>query len=44
MDLQKEIKALTQQLHEEMITTRRYLHQHPEVSYKEFENNKIHQI
>lgn len=41
MDLQKEIKALTQQLHEEMITTRRYLHQHPEVSYKEFETTKF---
>lgn len=41
MDLQKEIKALTQQLHEEMITTRRYLHQHPEVSYKEFETTEF---
>ncbi|MFY0683788.1 MAG: amidohydrolase [Balneola sp.] len=41
MNLHQKIKELTQELHQEMIDTRRYLHQHPEVSYKEFETTKF---
>jgi len=41
MNLHKKIKDLTQNLHQEMIATRQYLHQHPEVSYKEFETTKF---
>ncbi|MEP1151435.1 MAG: amidohydrolase [Balneola sp.] len=41
MNLHQKIKKLTQELHQEMIDTRRYLHQHPEVSYKEFETTKF---
>jgi amidohydrolase len=41
MDILKEIKSITAKLHNEMIATRRYLHQHPEVSYKEFETTKF---
>lgn len=41
MDIQKKIKSLTEQLYQEMIATRRHLHQHPEVSYKEFETTKF---
>lgn len=41
MNLHQKIKDLTQELHQEMIDTRRYLHQHPEVSYKEFETTKF---
>jgi amidohydrolase len=41
MNIQQKIKDLTKELHQEMIDTRRYLHQHPEVSYKEFETTKF---
>ena len=41
MNLHQKIKELTQELHQEMIDTRRYLHQYPEVSYKEFETTKF---
>jgi len=41
MNIQEEIKSLTTKLHDEMIATRRFLHQHPEVSYKEFETSKF---
>jgi len=41
MSLHQQIKKLTKSLHQEMIATRRYLHQHPEVSYKEFETTKF---
>ncbi len=35
------IKELAEALHDEMIANRRYLHQHPEVSYKEFETTSF---
>ena len=41
MNLHNEIKDLTKNFHQEMIENRRYLHQHPEVSYKEFETTKF---
>ncbi|MEO9887807.1 MAG: amidohydrolase, partial [Balneola sp.] len=41
MNLHNKIKELTKNFHQEMIETRRYLHQHPEVSYKEFETTKF---
>lgn len=41
MDILKQIKSIAATLHDEMIATRRYLHQHPEVSYKEFETTKF---
>lgn len=41
MSLHQQIKKLTKSLHQEMIATRRYLHQHPEISYKEFETTKF---
>ncbi len=41
MNLHNKIKDLTKNFHQEMIETRRYLHQHPEVSYKEFETTKF---
>ena len=36
MNLNDKIKQLTKELHDEMISDRRHLHQYPEVSYKEF--------
>ena len=41
MKHQAEILALTQKYFNYMVQTRRYLHQHPEVSYKEFETTKF---
>ncbi len=41
MSIKQKINSLTQELHQEMIETRRYLHQHPEVSYREFETTKF---
>ncbi len=41
MALLSKIKDLANQFQEEMVATRRYLHQHPEVSYKEFETTKF---
>ncbi len=41
MSLHQQIKKLTKSLHQQMIATRRYLHQHPEISYKEFETTKF---
>ncbi|MEQ8579646.1 MAG: amidohydrolase [Balneola sp.] len=41
MNLHNKIKDLAKNFHQEMIETRRYLHQHPEVSYKEFETTKF---
>ncbi|MFN5334192.1 MAG: M20 family metallopeptidase [Bacteroidota bacterium] len=38
--LKEKIKALAQEFHQEMIETRRHLHQHPELSYVEFETSK----
>jgi amidohydrolase len=38
--LQQTIKQLAAQHAQDNITTRRYLHAHPEVSYKEFETSK----
>lgn len=35
------IKELAGAIHDEMIANRRYLHQHPEVSYKEFETTSF---
>jgi amidohydrolase len=40
MGLESKIKELTQKYHPEMVEMRRYLHQHPEVSYKEYETTK----
>ncbi len=39
--MHSKIKQLAEKYFEEAITTRRYLHQHPEVSYKEFETTKF---
>lgn len=41
MQLKKELLELTQKYLPYMIETRRYLHQHPEVSYKEYETTKF---
>ncbi|MEQ9263764.1 MAG: amidohydrolase, partial [Balneolaceae bacterium] len=41
MSLQSQVLDLVTQYHDDMISTRRYLHQHPEVSYKEFETTKF---
>ncbi len=41
MNQNEKIKALTEQFYQEMVDTRRYLHQYPEVSYKEFETTKV---
>ncbi len=41
MQLKKELLELTKRFVPYMIETRRYLHQHPEVSYKEFETTKF---
>lgn len=41
MNIQSKILELTAKYHNEMISIRRYLHQHPEVSYKEFETTKF---
>lgn len=41
MHLKKELLELTGKYVPYMIETRRYLHQHPEVSYKEFETTKF---
>lgn len=41
MSLRSKIIELSNQYHSEMVATRRYLHQHPEVSYKEFETTKF---
>ena len=41
MSIHSHIKELTEKYHHEMVATRRYLHQHPEVSYKEFETTKF---
>lgn len=41
MGLQSKILELTANFHAEMISIRKYLHQHPEVSYKEFETTKF---
>lgn len=41
MQLKKELLELTQKYLPYMIETRRYLHQHPEVSYQEYETTKF---
>ncbi len=41
MSLRLKILELAKKYQEEMVETRRYLHQHPEVSYKEFETTKF---
>lgn len=41
MSLRSQILKLADRYQEEMVATRRYLHQHPEVSYKEFETTKF---
>lgn len=41
MSLRSKIIELSNQYHSEMVATRRYLHQHPEVSFKEFETTKF---
>ncbi len=38
--LKEKIQALARQFHHEMIEIRRHLHQHPELSYVEFETSK----
>ena len=38
--LKDKIKALAREFHQEMIEVRRHLHQHPELSYVEFETSK----
>jgi len=40
MDIQEKIKALAENYHQEIIQIRRYLHQHPELSFEEFETSK----
>lgn len=37
----EKIRALAKQYHQEFIDIRRYLHAHPELSYKEFETSKF---
>jgi len=37
--LQNEIKQLAKQFHNKVIDTRRHLHKHPELSFKEFETS-----
>lgn len=39
--MHSKIKQLAQKYFEDTVATRRYLHQHPEVSYKEFETTKF---
>jgi hippurate hydrolase len=39
--LKEKIQALARQFHHEMIEIRRHLHQHPELSYVEFETSKF---
>lgn len=39
--MHSKIKELAEQHFQEAVETRRYLHQHPEVSYKEFETTKF---
>ena len=41
MSIQQKVKELVGKYRDYMIQTRRYLHQHPEVSYKEFETTKF---
>ncbi len=41
MSLRSKIIELADQYQAEMVATRRYLHQHPEVSYKEYETTKF---
>jgi amidohydrolase len=41
MNLHQQIKKITESFHPEMIANRRYLHRHPEVSYKEYETTKF---
>tara|TARA_Y100001935_G_scaffold217449_1_gene189648 strand:- start:89601 stop:90794 length:1194 start_codon:yes stop_codon:yes gene_type:complete len=41
MSIQQKVKELAGKYRDYMIQTRRYLHQHPEVSYKEFETTKF---
>lgn len=41
MSLRSKILELSDKYHAEMVANRRYLHQHPEVSYKEFETTKF---
>lgn len=40
MSLHTKLKELAADLQDEMVETRRYLHRHPEVSYKEYETTK----
>tara|TARA_R110000868_G_scaffold259361_3_gene517175 strand:- start:721 stop:1908 length:1188 start_codon:yes stop_codon:yes gene_type:complete len=41
MSLRSKIIELAAEYQDEMVATRRYLHQHPEVSYKEYETTKF---
>ena len=41
MSIHSHIKELAKKYHNETVATRKYLHQHPEVSYKEFETTKF---
>ncbi len=41
MSISLKIQELAKTYFDEMVATRRYLHQHPEVSYKEFETTKF---
>lgn len=41
MSIHTSIKKLAEAHFDKMVATRRYLHQHPEVSYKEFETTKF---
>ncbi len=41
MNIQQKIKSLTEMYHQEMIETRKYLHQYPEVSYKEYQTTEF---
>lgn len=40
MKIADQVKSLTQEFFGEMVATRRHLHQHPELSFKEFETTK----
>ena len=41
MEYKDKVKALAEKYFDYMVETRRYLHQHPEVSFKEFETTKF---
>lgn len=41
MSIHSHIKELAKKYHNETVATRKYLHQYPEVSYKEFETTKF---